>query len=183
MVGIGDLFSALFGGNQHVTITLNEPIQNEQNNNVAPKVEAAPVVEQPKVQEQKVEQPKKPEEINEFLTIARDFVLIDLKNFTEKYPLVSTIATIAFGFFALMHVFSFSPVSIVTGLFLGTLCVSLAKSTWNVYGLGIFGRIFARARVAFSSNPPQPAPEQPAPAAAQGEAPPKQAQVVDGIKV
>lgn len=162
---VGDVFSAL-GNAEQAAAALNN--DNNNNNNAANV--AQPQVEQPKVEQQKVEEPKGPDANNEFLTITQDFVLIDLRNFTEKYPLIATIALIATGFFALMHVFSFSPVSIVTGLFLGAMCVSLAKSIWNVHRFSIFSKVWTRAMQSFSSNP-LPAPK------ATAEAPAQAAQV------
>lgn len=133
------------------------------NNNNVPNVEP-PKAEQPIAEQPKVEAAKALDANNEFLTISSEFVSVDLKNFTEKYPLISTIAMIATGFFALMHVFSFSPVSIVTGLFLGMLCVSLAKSIWGVHRFAIFSKVWTRAMQSFSSNPAPAQPAQPAPA-------------------
>lgn len=158
---VGDALSAL-GAADQAAAALNN---NNNNNNNAPNV-AQPPVEQPKVEQAKVEEPKAPDANNEFITLSQDFVSIDLRNFTEKYPLIATIALIATGFFALMHIFSFSPVSIVTGLFLGALCVSLAKSIWGVHRLGIFSKVWTRAMQSFSSNP-APAPKAPAEAPAQ----------------
>jgi hypothetical protein len=175
---IGRFFSAVAWAEEAAGLNNN----NQAVNNNNPPVNNAPVQEAPKAEVQKNEAPKQeaakaPEANNEFITISYEFVSIDLRNFTEKYPLITTIVMIATGFFALMHIFSFSPVSIVTGLFLGALCISLAKSIWNVHRFSIFSKVWSRAMLAFSSNPTPPvkaaeaAPAQPvqAPVALQPE--------------
>lgn len=93
---------------------------------------------------------------SEFLVISRDFVA-DLEAFTAKYPLIAAIATIALGFFGLMNVLSFSPTNIITGIFLGTLCIALGKSIFNVHGRHIFSRVWTAFFRAFSNAEPAPA--------------------------
>lgn len=129
----------------------------------APPPAPAPVAVEVKV-EAKVEAPVAVnKKINEFTTIVGEFASVDLKAFTEKYPFISTIATIALGFFGLLNVLSlFSPTSIITGIFFGALSISLGKSLWNIDGL--FWRVWESAKFSISaSKAEEPAPAVPAP--------------------
>lgn len=127
-----------------------------------------PVAAEVKV-DAKAAEPAKTEEnkqINEFYKIGSEFISNDIAAFTEKYPLISTISIIAFGFFGLINVLSlFSPTSILTGIFFGTLSISLARSTWNIHGTSIFGKVWSSFRAAFIDSAPPAKAEEPAPAA------------------
>lgn len=133
------------------------------NNQVQAGLRESQVVEEAKVEAPVVEN----KQINEFSTIVGDFAGVDLKAFTEKYPLISTIAMIALGFFGLIDVLSlFSPINILTGIFFGALSISLGKSLWNIDG--VFWKVWENAK--FALNAPQkvevvPVPAAPAPAA------------------
>ncbi|MBS0630049.1 MAG: hypothetical protein JSS30_07515 [Verrucomicrobia bacterium] len=87
-------------------------------------------------------QEKVREDAGEFYIIARDFFVVDLNEFTDKYPFISAVATVACAFFALPNILSFS-LNIVTGVFLAVLSYGLGKSLWRVEN--VTKRIWANA--------------------------------------